>query len=147
VVGGAIVLVHVDDLVRELRQDPNVVAALREQVHFDTRTEDPGHPSTVQRPILEIEGQAVRIVYLREYVDSGHRRPGIPPLSPAQIRAMDKLDSLLDRADLQTHRRLEPGQLIVVNNRTIVHGRTPFQPEPSEGKARLLLRTWIGVRQ
>ncbi len=145
-VGGALVLVHIDDLVRELRQDPEVVKALCEPVHFDTRADDPRHPRTVLRPILEIGDQAPQIAYLREYVDSGHRQPGIPSLSTAQIHAMDQLDALLERADLQLHLQLEPGQMIVVNNRTIVHGRTPFEQRSNGENERLLLRTWVGTR-
>lgn len=143
VIGGALILIHVDDLVRELRRRPDVLAALTETVHFDTRDHDPAHPATVPRPILELDGDTAHITYIREYIDSGHRRPGVPPLRPAQLRAMDVLDELLDRPDLQSHRRLEPGQLIVINNRTIVHSRTPFEVEPGDGMDRLLLRTWI----
>lgn len=141
--GGALVLVHVDDLVRELRREPDVVAALREPVHFDTRDGRPDRPATVPRSILEFDGGSPRITYLREYVESAHRRPGIAPLTEVQVRAMDRLDALLDREDLRTYRRLEPGQLVVINNRTIVHGRTAFENEPGEGRNRLLFRTWI----
>jgi alpha-ketoglutarate-dependent taurine dioxygenase len=143
VVGGALVLVHIDDLMRELRHQPDVLAALTDTVHFDTRDRDAERPATVPRPILELDGDTARITYIREYIDTGHRRAGVPPLRPAQLRAMDVLDELLDRPDLQAHRRLEPGQLIVINNRTLVHGRTPFEVEPGEGADRLLLRTWI----
>lgn len=144
-VGGALMLVHVDDLLRELRREPAVVAALREPVHFDTREDRPDRPATVARPILELDGAHPRITYLRAYIDSGHRRPGVAPLSPAQLAALDRLDALLDRKDLHTRRRLRPGQLIVVNNRTIVHGRTAFENERGAGRARLLLRTWIAA--
>lgn len=142
--GGALVLIHVDDLVRELSREPEVMTALRQPVHFDTRDGRPDRPATVPRSILEIDGTGMRITYLREYIESAHRKPGIPPLSPTQVTAMDRLDALLDRADLRTHRRLEPGQLIVINNRVVVHGRTSFEDDPRAGRGRLLLRTWIG---
>jgi alpha-ketoglutarate-dependent taurine dioxygenase len=140
-VGGALVLVHVDDLVRELRREPAVLAALSEPVHFDTRDGRPERPPTVRRPILTLHRETARITYLRAYIDSGHRRPGIAALPAFQRHAMDRLDALLDRADLRAQHRLEPGQLIVVNNRTVVHGRTAFEDEPGEG--RLLLRVWV----
>ncbi|HET9140038.1 TauD/TfdA family dioxygenase [Actinophytocola sp.] len=142
-VGGALFLLHIDDLVRELRDRPEVLAALTETVHFDTRDRDPARPATVPRPILELDGDTARITYIREYIETGHLRPGVPPLRPAQRSAMDALDELLARPDLQTHLRLEPGQLIVINNRTLVHGRTPFEVSPGDGMDRLLLRTWI----
>ncbi|KOV86296.1 TauD/TfdA family dioxygenase [Nocardia sp. NRRL S-836] len=145
--GGALVLVHVADLVRELLAwEPESVAALREPVHFDTRDDRPGHPATVPRPILELDRGGARIAYLREYIESAHRRPGVPPLSAPQTRAMDRLDALLSRPDLRTCHRLEPGQVVVVNNRAVVHGRTTFQDRPGAGAGRLMLRTWIAAR-
>jgi alpha-ketoglutarate-dependent taurine dioxygenase len=146
-VGGAMILSHADDVVRALRDelggDEEVLHVLREPFHFDTRDDTPGRPMTVPRPILEFDGDRPLLCYLRGYLDSGHRRSGVDPLTPAQVRALDMLDAVLDRADLQTRVRLAPGQLVVVNNRTVVHARTPFEDEPGSTRGRLLLRTWI----
>lgn len=140
-IGGTMILVHADDVVPALRDE--VLDILRGPFHFDTRDDTPGRPRTVPHPILEFDGDRPFLCYLRGYVDSGHRRPGVDPLTPAQVRALDALDAVLDRPDLQTHIRLSPGQLAVVNNRTVVHGRTPFEDEPGSPHGRLLLRTWI----
>jgi alpha-ketoglutarate-dependent taurine dioxygenase len=146
-VGGTMILVHADDIVRTLRDevggDEEVLRILRQPFHFDTRDDTPGRPATVPRPILEFDGDQPLLCYLRGYLDSGHRRPGVDPLTPAQVRALDTLDAVLDREDLHTRVRLAPGQLVVVNNRTVVHGRTPFEDDPDPTRGRLLLRTWI----
>ncbi len=145
--GGALVTVHVSDLLELLAHHPEELAALRLPVHFDTRDDAPGFPLTVERPVLEFSGGRERVYYLRDYIEIGHGHPGIPPLSKDQITALDLLDELLDRRDLQTHGRLAPGEMIFIDNRSIVHGRTPFEDDGSDGGGRLLLRTWIGLPQ
>ncbi|MFI2663542.1 TauD/TfdA family dioxygenase [Micromonospora carbonacea] len=62
-------------------------------------------------------------------------------MTERQVAALDALDALLDDPRRQTRLRLEPGQMIFINNRTLLHGRTEFTDAP-DGK-RLMLRTWI----
>ncbi len=125
--GGSLVMVHVSDLLEILRDHPHELAALRLPVHFDTRDDTPGVPLTTERPVFAYEGGRERMYYLRDYIEIGHRHPHVPPLTPEQVKALDLLDSLLDRRDLQMHGRLEPGEMIFIDNRSIVHGRTAFQ--------------------
>ncbi|MFD0267659.1 TauD/TfdA family dioxygenase [Streptomyces sp. NPDC127106] len=146
--GGSLVMVHVADLLDILRDHPRELATLRLPVHFDTRDDTPGVPLTTERPVFVYRGGRERMYYLRDYIEIGHRHPHVPPLTPEQVKALDLLDSLLDRRDLQTHGRLQPGEMIFIDNRSIVHGRTAFQdvtPAGSSGGGRLMLRTWIGL--
>ncbi|MFI1913344.1 TauD/TfdA family dioxygenase [Nocardia sp. NPDC020380] len=143
--GGALVTVHVDDLLEILREHPDVLETLQLPVHFDTRDDSPGTPPTTQRPILDLSGSHARMYYLREYIELGHRHEHVPALTPAQVDAMDFLDTLLDRRDLQVHGRLASGEMIFIDNRSIVHGRTEFEDDRSGAGGRLLLRTWIAM--
>ncbi len=144
--GGALALVHLDDLLAELARTPDVLATLRQPVHLDTRDPTPqGVPWTVRRPVLEATGCGERIYYLRDYIESGHRQDGVPPLSTKQTAALDVLDALLERTDLQMRGRLNAGEMIFLNNRSIAHGRTSFQDAPTGNARRLLLRVWIAV--
>ncbi|WP_030866208.1 TauD/TfdA family dioxygenase [Streptomyces sp. NRRL F-2747] len=143
--GGALVTVHVSDLLEILRGHPEELAALRLPVHFDTRDDTPGVPLTSERPVLEFKDGRERMYYLRDYIEIGHRHAHVPPLTPEQVKALDLLDSLLERRDLQTHGRLAPGEMIFIDNRSIVHGRTAFDEEGPADGGRLMLRTWIGL--
>ncbi|MFI1284697.1 TauD/TfdA family dioxygenase [Streptomyces sp. NPDC020858] len=144
--GGALVTVHVSDLLEALADHPRELETLRLPVHFDTRDDTPGVPLTTQRPVFEYEDGRERMYYLRDYIEIGHRHPHVPPLTPAQTEALDLLDALLDKREMQTHGRLEPGEMIFIDNRSIVHGRTAFEDDgESADGGRLMLRTWIGL--
>ncbi|WAZ21814.1 TauD/TfdA family dioxygenase [Streptomyces cinnabarinus] len=140
--GGSLVMVHVQDVLTELRARPDVLDVLRRPFHFDTRADTPGAPRTVRRPVLDFADGSARVHYLREYVEAGHRQDGVAPLTPEQTGALDHLDGLLARADLHTLGRLRPGEMVFIDNRSVIHGRTPFE----DGSAgRMMFRTWIAA--
>ncbi|GGS13746.1 MULTISPECIES: TauD/TfdA family dioxygenase [Streptomyces] len=143
--GGALVMVHVQDILRELRDRPDVLAVLSRPFHFDTRDETPGVPRTVRRPVLDFADGTPRVHYLRTYVEAGHRREGVEPLTPEQVAALDHLDALLAREDLHTVGRLRPGEMVFIDNRSVVHGRTPFEDGEEPAGGRLMFRTWIAT--
>ena len=141
-VGGDLVLVRLPDVVDRLRDRPEILETLRRPVHFDTRDDTPGVPRTVRRPVLESRDGKDRVHYLREYIEIGHRQPGVPPLSAEQVQAFDALDALLDSPDLQSRDRLREGEMIFIDNRWTLHGRVAFQDMEGD-EQRLMLRTWI----
>jgi hypothetical protein len=40
---------------------------------------------------------------------------------------------------------LEPGDLQLLNNRAVLHGRTPFEDYEGLGRRRLMLRLWLAI--
>lgn len=63
--------------------------------------------------------------YLRPYLTSAHERAG-EPLTEAQLWAIDTLDSVLEASALQFRHKLDSGQVLVINDNQIFHGRTCF---------------------
>jgi alpha-ketoglutarate-dependent taurine dioxygenase len=137
--GGELCIVHAGALLERLPD--RVIEVLQQDFHFDRREAD-ADPPTVTRPVLSL-GPPMRVCYLREYIQIGHRLPHVPALTDRQLDALDALDALLDDPEGQSRIRLKPGQLIVVNNRCLLHGRTAFTDAPDHGQKRLMLRTWI----
>ncbi|MFY1677893.1 TauD/TfdA family dioxygenase [Streptomyces sp. WMMC905] len=80
-IGGDLLLVRLADVVERLRDHPDALETLRRPMHFDTRDDTPGVPRTVLRPVLETKDNREHVHYLREYIEIGHRQPGVP-LSP-----------------------------------------------------------------
>ena len=142
--GGDSVFVHVDDILARLEHDPRVVETLSGWFHFDTRDTSGRFPRTVRRQIIE---DGARINYLREYVESGHSTDGVPALTAEQRAALDAADRILADPALTRRARLDRGQLMIIDNRRLVHGRTDFVDFPDPESARLLFRTWIDTRR
>jgi alpha-ketoglutarate-dependent taurine dioxygenase len=64
-------------------------------------------------------------------------------LTPAQIQALDVLDGVLSRPEFRAEFYLEPGQMLFVNNRWILHNRTMFEDHPEPERRRHYVRLWL----
>ncbi|WP_415853750.1 TauD/TfdA family dioxygenase [Sinomonas sp. G460-2] len=140
-VGGGLILILTEDLIKRL--DPDTVAVLEEPFLFDQR-EDGTAP--VSRPILAHQPSGRwHVNYLREYIELGHRHPLGQPLTDRQAAALDAFDAQIAEAVAAPNRievKLAPGQMAVIDNRRLLHGRTTFGDDPQD-RDRLMLRTWV----
>lgn len=125
------------------RRMPRLPTVLGREFYFDQRRED-DPTAVVVRRIVERVGGADRLVYLRDYVESGHSIPGVRPLAAEEIEAMDILDTVLGDEALHIEGRLTPGQIAISDNHRYVHGRHEFRDETAGEGGRLMLRCWIG---
>lgn len=126
------------------RKMPRLPTVLGREFHFDQRRED-DPTATVVRRIVERGDDQHQLVYLRDYVESGHRIAGVRPLAPDEIEAMDVLDEVLADEALHVEGRLAPGQIAINDNHRYVHGRHEFPDDVGEQGGRLMLRCWIGT--
>jgi alpha-ketoglutarate-dependent taurine dioxygenase len=143
--GGAFQMVSAESVYRRLLdRAPELVQTLREPYHFDRRG-DPGPDGslTVAKPIFFERGGRLHVTYLRDYVEIGHGHEEIADLTTTQRAALDALDAELNDPGLVVQGYLEPGQVLVIDNQRILHGRTPFEDEPDPARKRLLLRIWL----
>ncbi|QIS12811.1 TauD/TfdA family dioxygenase [Nocardia arthritidis] len=132
------VLVHLDDIVAE--SAPGLIGALRRPFHFDRNGDQRlGELSTVRKPILFTQNGRPAIAYRRDLIEAGHRRHRIPPLTDAQVSALDGLDSVLSRPSIRVGGRLRAGELAIFDNLALLRGWTEFRGDSRQ----LLLRTWI----
>jgi len=67
----------------------------------------------------------------------------VPPLTSQQIEALDLLDELANDPKLNLMMELEPGDIQLVHNHTILHDRTAFDDYPEPERKRHLLRLWV----
>ncbi|KAI0446418.1 hypothetical protein F4803DRAFT_503463 [Xylaria telfairii] len=68
--------------------------------------------------------------------------PGMKALTPLGQKALDNFEVVARRVDVLQHVRLEPGTLLLINNRKIAHGRTCFEPK-YDGQDRWLQRVYV----
>jgi hypothetical protein len=77
------------------------------------------------------------------YIEQAQRFPEVPRLSTAQKDALAMLGDLAE--DLCFEMPLEPGDLQLLNNHVIYHGRTAFTDDAGSRQDRLLYRLWLSM--
>jgi hypothetical protein len=81
--------------------------------------------------------------YSRTYVEQAQEVEGVPKLKAAQNEALDMLAAVADEVCL--HSPFEPGDIQLLNNHLIYHGRTAYEDDAPTKQERLLLRLWLAV--
>jgi hypothetical protein len=83
--------------------------------------------------------------YMRYWIETGQAKAGMP-LGPDQVRAMDALDELLADPALAVEFDLHEGDIFLVNNHLIAHGRTEYEDADVSSRRRHLVRLWLRFR-
>jgi Taurine catabolism dioxygenase TauD, TfdA family len=94
-------------------------------------------------PIFGIRGGKSTSQYSRTYVEQAQEFPDVPRLTPAQIEAMDLLAEIAEEVCL--YAPFVPGDLQLLNNHVVYHGRTAYEDDAAAAQDRLLLRLWLSM--
>lgn len=141
--GGELVFVDSFAALEEAtRRMPRLPIVLGHDFHFDQRREDDPTATVIRRVVNRTGGQD-HLVYLRDYVESGHSMAGVRSLTPEEIQAMNILDEVLEDEALHIEGRLSPGQIAISDNHRYLHGRHEFRDEADGNGGRLMLRCWV----
>lgn len=128
----------------ELRSNhPKDWEVLRGDFHFDRRGGlRPGDEPTVRYPILAESDIGLVIRYLRYWIEVGHEKAGVP-LSSQQIEAMNTLDQVAGQPGLRVAFTMKPGEMLIINNRWLLHNRTAFEDHQELDRRRHFVRLWV----
>lgn len=122
-VGGESILIDAFAVHRELQGLPNALHILEQPFWWEYRGISEG---LFQAPILTYDQTGLpRFRYLRKYLESAHRRAG-DPLTDEQIWALDVMEALVERTDLQWRTSLAEGEILVTIDSQVFHARTAF---------------------
>ena len=143
--GGLSSLVSSTTIFNEMRRRrPDLLRVLLDPIETDRRGEVPeGGKPYFTIPVFNYAHGLVSAIYQRQYIESARRFPGVPPLTPQQIEALDLLDQFANDPKLNLMMELEPGDIQLVHNHTILHDRTAFEDFPEPERKRHLLRLWL----
>ena len=81
--------------------------------------------------------------YSRTYVEQSQEFAELPRLTDAQIEALDMLAQIAEQTCLYS--AFEPGDIQLLNNHVVYHGRTAYADDAAAGRARLLIRLWLAT--
>lgn len=143
--GGLSSLVSSTTIFNEMRRlRPDLLNVLLQPIETDRRGEVPeGSKPYFTIPVFNYHDGLVSTIYQRQYIESARRFPGVKPLSALQIEALDLFDQLATDPKLNLMMELEPGDIQLVHNHTILHDRTAFEDYPEPERKRHLLRLWL----
>jgi len=143
--GGLSSLVSSTTIFNEMRRRrPDLLNVLLQPIETDRRGEVPeGSKPYFNIPVFNYHDGLVSAIYQRQYIESARRFPGVKPLSAIQLEALDLFDQLANDPKLNLMMELEPGDIQLVHNHTILHDRTAFEDYPEPDRKRHLLRLWL----
>lgn len=143
--GGLSSLVSSTTIFNEMRRGrPDLLRVLLEPIETDRRGEVPeGAKPYFTIPVFNYHDGLVSAIYQRQYIESARRFPGVAPLTPLQIEALNLFDELANDPKLNLMMELQPGDIQLVHNHTILHDRTAFEDYPEPERKRHLLRLWL----
>lgn len=137
-------LPHLYNMIADER--PDLAEALCQPFPYGRAQWEPNHLSAYyELPIFTVRDGRFASRYLRHFIKLGQELPETPRLTSIQIEALDYVDARLDADDVCLRIAFEPGDLQIVNNFTIGHGRGAYENPADIEKGRYLLRLWLAV--
>ncbi len=128
-----------------LASRPDLLQLLHDGFHWHRFGEGrPGDGAFTQdlAPVFAIEQGRLSCRYVRSPIVAGHKEAGVP-LTDAQVEALDLFDRLARSPELRVAFRMQPGDLLLVNNLAVLHARTEFEDHPEQHMRRHMVRLWL----
>ncbi|WP_366556663.1 TauD/TfdA family dioxygenase [Aquibaculum sediminis] len=127
-----------------LERRPDLAAVLYQPYHRSRFGEEKGAERLAYPlPIFGQRDGKFTSHYSLTYIEAAELLPDIPKMTAAQREALDMLMAVAK--ELSFEMTLEPGDIQLLNNHVIYHGRTPFTDAPENGRKRLLHRLWLAM--
>ncbi|MFK7731588.1 MAG: TauD/TfdA family dioxygenase [Pseudomonadales bacterium] len=126
------------------RRDPELAKLMFDDFPLDSHQEG----GTFSLPIKPCRFHAgeLRTFGHSHYFRTAQRYPHIK-LTDRQREALAVYDEICDSPDLYIDMTLEPGDIQLVSNHTVLHSRTHYVDHEEEEQKRHLLRLWISLPQ
>src|SRR3954463_4334057 len=144
--GGASVIVSAVTVHDEIRRRaPGLLAPLYRGYHYhrlgeQAPDEEPTTPYRV--PVFANRNGQLSCRYQRMGIAAGHRERGVP-LTEEDVAAFNLFDEVARAPENRLSFSLERGDMIVINNYTVMHARTQFRNFPEDERQRRLIRLWL----
>jgi Taurine catabolism dioxygenase TauD, TfdA family len=130
-----------------VRIHPEVIALLGEPVPWDFRGEEPpGNLPYYMFPIFTEYNDRLFVRFIPGYIRASQRHPEAPRLTAATRKAIDLVSTMARARDFNVYMDLQPGEIQIINNYHVLHGRTAYEDDVGGGQKRHLKRLWLATR-
>jgi len=129
-----------------LRIRPDLLEVLYQPFYWSMQQQErPGEASYYQQPIFTNHQGYFSCRYIQGHIRSAQRFPDVPRLTDVQNEAIDLINELVAKDQFSCATNFQPGDLQLVNNHVLLHGRTTFYDYPEIERRRHLFRLWLSV--
>jgi hypothetical protein len=141
--GGASKIVSAVSVAEAIRaRRPDLHALLCQDYWRSRQGEEAGGEHKVYAmPLFAERAGKFTTQYSRTFVEAAQKLPEVPRLTAAQNEALDLHAAVCE--ELAFTMELQPGDLQLLNNHVIYHGRNAYEDAHGPDRDRLLLRLWI----
>ena len=126
-----------------LRVKPHLVPLLFEPVWFDTKGE--GGVRAFPIPPCRYWRGELRTFWQSDYYRTVNRFGHVPKMTAELQDLLDTYDGIANSPRFHLDMDLQPGDVQLISNHTILHARTGFEDWPEPERRRHLLRLWISI--
>jgi hypothetical protein len=125
---------------------PDLLAELMQPFYYLRHTVDTGNDRPwCRQPVFSFRDGWFACCLLRVLIERAHAHPDLPDLTPRQIEALDRVESVASSDVRRVVFRQEPGDLIWLNNWLILHKRRAFTDWEASERRRHILRLWLSM--
>jgi len=125
------------------KRHPELIDRLYKPYYFDRQREHaPGDVMTTHHPMFEKVGDKLIGRLSHFQVKNGHKIAGVA-LDNEGAAALEAFEAILNEPGLSARFHFEPGQMQLIDNRSLGHKRTAFRDWPEPERKRLLVRLWL----
>lgn len=132
-----------------LREHPEFLDILYRGFNHDIRGEGPTgdfNEVTDEIPVYSYFAGKLSCCLSPKACMTGREKMG-GTLTDLERGVFDFIEECAARPDRHLSFPLEPGDILMMNNYTVFHGRSGFEDWPEPGRKRLLLRLWLNLHQ
>lgn len=94
-------------------------------------------------PVFGVRDGKITSHFSLTYIENAQMLPAVRRLSAAEHEAIEMLMALAEEHCFEM--RFAPGDIQLLNNHVVYHGRTAFKDDASSGQDRSLMRLWLSV--
>lgn len=132
-----------------LQRAPELLQPLYEGYHYDVRGEGvSGKLNEVTKhkvPVYSYFKGRLSCRFNPKTIESAQAKIGVA-LSTDQLAAVRMIEELADTDTFRLDMQLQPGDMQILNNLVTLHSRSEFEDWDEPDRKRLLLRSWINLR-
>lgn len=143
--GGESAIVSTGAIYNEILRDrPHYMDRLARGFIYDRKNQNwPEEALVTPRiPVFARHADRVSCRYGRAYINGGAAKAG-QSLDDLDFEILNFFDATARREDLAIQMAFEPGDIQLLNNFTVLHGRRAYEDHPERERRRYLLRLWL----